>query len=565
VKTIKTHYYPGIPYGVKQGGKGLPGKRKLFFISVEMLVLAASVFFSIFCNHLFWQAIWHDRSVFTLHTWLFAGAVFVVLTAFHALLLSLVAGRRTIKPILCILLLVNAFIVYYMNTYTVFFDVSMMRNILHTDAREAHELLSWDSVPYLFFYGLLPVMMLNRVSVVAKPWRKAIWVRCAFMLGVVAVAAICSMLVFQDLSSLMRNHKEVRYLATPGNYLVSTVRALANEGKISPKGRIPVGTDARLAAYHTSLPKPTLLVVVVGETARAANWGLNGYDRQTTPRLAASSVTNFKEVTSCGSNTEVSVPCMFSPFGRKDYDEDKIKGHESLLHVLNHAGVKTIWRDNQSGCKGVCDGLEQERPDSQPNPVLCDSQRCYDEILLEHLDAKLEENRNRNLVIVMHQLGNHGPSYSHRYPERFRQFTPTCEQADLGKCSREEIVNSYDNALLYTDYFLSKTIEQLKAQNTHHAAMIYVSDHGESLGESGIYLHGLPYAIAPKEQTRVPMVMWLSDQLASDIRVSLSCLRQHASRPVSHDYLFHSVLGLMGVETKIYNKAFDITSDCRSV
>jgi lipid A ethanolaminephosphotransferase len=210
----------------------------------------------------------------------------------------------------------------------------------------------------------------------------------------------------------------------------------------------------------------------------------------------------------------------------------------------------------------VCDGLELERLDSSKDAALCNGERCLDEILLKDIESDLQKNP-RDTVIVLHQLGNHGPAYFQRYPAAYRRFTPACETSDLGKCTREEIVNSYDNALLYTDHFLAETLRRLQAQTTHDAAMIYVSDHGESLGEKGIYLHGLPYAIAPKEQTEVPMVMWLSPAFASSTGVDAQCLRQHASQPVSHDYLFHSILGFMRVKTSVYAPALDIAANCR--
>jgi lipid A ethanolaminephosphotransferase len=368
---------------------------------------------------------------------------------------------------------------------------------------------------------------------------------------------------FQTLSALMRNQKEIRYLLTPGNYLVAMVNVLTTETATARTARIPLGTDAKLAASWSGRTKPVVLILVVGETARAANWGLNGYDRQTTPELSSLEIINFPQVTSCGTNTEVSVPCMFSPFGRKDYDEKKIRQHESLLHVLEHSGIKTIWRDNQSGCKGVCDGLEFQQAGRQPNDTLCNGERCLDEILLDRLEDELKRNQ-RNVVIVLHQLGNHGPAYSQRYPERFKRFTPTCDEADLGKCKRDQIVNSYDNALLYTDHILAETVQRLSRQTTHDAAMIYVSDHGESLGEGGFYLHGLPYAIAPKEQTRVPMVAWMSRSFAATFGIDLACMKSEAQKPVSHDYLFHSVLGLLQVNTKVYDPAYDLFTRCRS-
>src|SRR3546814_945063 len=174
--------------------------------------------------------------------------------------------------------------------------------------------------------------------------------------------------------------------------------------------------------------RPRLLVFVLGETVRAQNWGLDGYLRQTTPQLAAmKDVINFPDVESCGTSTEVSVPCMFSPYGRHDYDAKKIRSHQPLLHVLQRAGVQVLWRDNQSGCKRVCDGLAFESMADATDPALCNGKRCFDEILLSGLQARIRPD-GRDRIVVLHMLGNHGPAYYQRYPPAFRRFTPRSEE-----------------------------------------------------------------------------------------------------------------------------------------
>ncbi|RZA24393.1 MAG: DUF1705 domain-containing protein, partial [Proteobacteria bacterium] len=383
-----------------------------------------------------------------------------------------------------------------------------------------------------------------------------------FLGGMLLLAAAGALLSSQGISSLVRNHREVRYLVTPANYLVSLATVL----RASPPGPraalLAVGLDARQTPRQAGT-RPRLLVLVVGETARAQNWGLNGYPRQTTPELAqVDGLVNFSDVTACGSSTEVSLPCMFSPFGRRDYNEKKIRSHQSLLHVLDHAGIPVLWRDNQSGCKGVCEGLPLQRLDDSKDAGLCNGKRCLDEILINGLAGQLSPSRG-DQVVVLHQLGNHGPNYFERYPPRFRRFTPVCENPDLGQCERAGIVNAYDNALSYTDHFLAATIGLLKSQHGYDTAMIYVSDHGESLGEKGLYLHGVPYAIAPREQIHVPMVMWFSADFARDARLDTDCLRRKASQPASHDNLFSSVLGLMQVRTQVYQQDQDLFARCR--
>jgi lipid A ethanolaminephosphotransferase len=195
-------------------------------------------------------------------------------------------------------------------------------------------------------------------------------------------------------------------------------------------------------------------------------------------------------------------------------------------------------------------------------PGLCEEGRCFDEILLNGLDQRMADGASR--VLVLHSIGSHGPAYYRRYPERFRHFTPTCETDELRKCNVEQIVNSYDNTLLYTDHVLASTVRWLRShERDHDSALIYVSDHGESLGEHNLFLHGMPRVIAPKEQTQVPMVMWFSSGFAAGAGLDTACLRERASRPASHDHLFHSVLGLLDVQTAIYESEFDLTRPCR--
>jgi lipid A ethanolaminephosphotransferase len=300
-----------------------------------------------------------------------------------------------------------------------------------------------------------------------------------------------------------------------------------------------------------------VLVLVVGETARAANFSLLGYPRETNPELAKSNVVAFSNVTSCGTSTEVSVPCMFSPYGRADYDERRIRNSESLLNVLARAGYAVRWFDNQSGCKGVCQGggIAYEK--------LCPDEQCQDEVLARRLEAELPMVTG-DTVFVLHMMGNHGPAYFQRYPRAFRRFLPDCATAELRECSRAEVVNAYDNAILYTDHVLAQVIDVLSERaGGMESAMLYVSDHGESLGEHGLYLHGIPYAIAPEVQTRVPMLVWVSRQMTGSGDVDLPCLRRKAHDELSHDNLFHSVLGLLNVETSAYRAARDIFDGCR--
>jgi len=539
------------------GASGLPAwLRQRPQLSSEALVLLASVYFALFSNARFWSSALTAPA----QQWPMALALLVLLVSLHALLLGMLVNRWTARPLLSAIVLVTAAASHYMTAFGLFLDADMIRNVLTTDRRESSELLTWALLPPLLL-GCIPVALLWRVDLVRRPLKKAVGARSLLLGGALAASAIAALAGYQPLAALMRNQHDLRYLATPGNWMIS----LGSVAFAGPPGtrqaKLPIGTDA----VRPTGARPRLLVIVVGETARAQNWGLDGYARDTTPELRQAGVINFTDTRSCGTATEVSLPCMFSPWGRHDYNERKIRAHQSLLHVLDRAGIGVVWRDNQAGCKGVCDGLPTQSVTDAKDPELCNSQRCWDGILLEDLDDALAmaSTRGGDKVLILHMLGNHGPSYYERYPPAFARFAPACQVPDLGRCSQQEIVNAYDNAVGYTDHVLASAIGKLAARIDQDTALLYVSDHGESLGEKGLYLHGVPYAIAPREQTHVPMIMWFGDQFARDEGLDVTCLRRHASQPTSHDNLFPSVLGLLDVKTSLYDPSRDLFAPCR--
>lgn len=530
-------------------------------LSTEQLVLWVVVIFSVFYNIPFWQQALTGYDLLSVQTWFSFATIFLVMTCLNFLVFISLAFRTAVKPLLTLLFLIAAFVSYFTSYYGTYFDTSMLDNVLQTDTNEAQELLTTGLLIHLAIFFGLPTIMVWRVKIASSTWKKAMLRRSAYCLASTAILLLAIFLSYQEVSSLMRNNKQLRYLVTPDNYIVSMAQALSSQHATANTERSPVGEDARTSSHVGD--KPTLFVIVVGETARAANWGLNGYERQTTPKLAQQpDVINFSDVTACGTSTAVSLPCMFSLPGRDDYSKAYAQQHESLLNVLAHAGLEVTWLDNQSGCKGVCEGVTTKALSPEEYAPLCQDGRCLDEGLVQALTKQINTT-SADQVVVLHQLGNHGPSYYQRYPAAFERFVPTCNSADLATCSRDAIINSYDNALLYTDTVLDQVIETLKHQDKYAAAMIYLSDHGESLGEKGLYLHGIPYAIAPDEQTHVPMVWWLSSTFSQQQGLNTECLRQRAEQTASHDNLFHSVLGLLGVATDVYQQAEDISQACR--
>jgi lipid A ethanolaminephosphotransferase len=305
---------------------------------------------------------------------------------------------------------------------------------------------------------------------------------------------------------------------------------------------------------------------VLGETGRSGNFGLNGYARDTTPNLARLQPVSFGNAWSCGTSTAASVPCMFSPFGREAF-LGRRNDSENLLDVLRHAGLAVLWIDNQpGGCKGVCDRVPTVNTSGLNDPALCPKGECRDEILLGGLDQRLAalptEQRARGVVLVLHQMGSHGPAYADRTPAAFKRFLPECTSSHLPDCSGEQLRNAYDNTIAYTDHVLASTIHWLQQRHDYDTALLYVADHGESLGENNLYLHGLPYALAPDVQKHVPWITWLSSGFEQHAGIATQCLRARAQERITHDHLFHSVLGLMQVGTSAYRPALDAYARC---
>lgn len=535
-------------------------------IRTDSLALLFSLYFAVVSSLPFWHVALAGRNWHQAATWAFAVAALVALVCLNTIVLGLLLTRWTARPLLALLTVVAAVASFYAANFGVVLDPGMMRNALHTEVKEAADLIGWPLLRHLVLEAGPMLVLLAWVRIQRGTMVRQLLRRSALVLGSVLLLAGSLGLSYQDLSALFRNQKEARYLIAPLNVVYSTVRVLALPGQAAPLERQLVGTDVRLGASWAQPRRPVLLFVVVGETARAANWGLNGYPRQTTPELATMDVVNYTDVSSCGSDTETSLPCLFSPVGRRHYDAQRIRASQSLLPVLARAGFEVQWRDNQTGCKGVCDGLPYRQVDvDQPD---CQPGQCPDQKLLDGLEAELRRDPVATgvpgRVVVMHQIGNHGPAYYKRYPASFRHFTPACETADLGDCSAEQIVNAYDNALRYTDHVLAESIHMLeRLSDRYDTAMLYVSDHGESLGERGLYLHGIPYAVAPAVQTHVPMVVWLSRPFQAASALDQACLARRRELPVSHDNVFSSLLGLLDLDTTVREGALDLTAGCR--
>jgi len=530
------------------------------------LVVLASIWIATVCNVALWRELSRLPGLSGGQLAVISVALVLVITLATTALLSLMAWRWTLKPAITVFLLSAAFGAYFMMAYGVVIDKTMMVNTLQTDVRETRDLLNWRLMATVLVLAVLPLVLLWRQKVRRASAARQLLGNLGTLAGASVLLVLVVFLFFQSIASVMRNYTHVRYLINPLNSFYALGAIAAKPFQRDESVVLPLGEDAKLGASYTAQTKPPLLLLVLGETARSGNFSLNGYGRPTNPLLAQENVVSLRNAWSCGTSTAASVPCMFSHFGREAYDS-RPANYEGLLDVLQRAGLAVLWIDNQSGCKGVCDRVPNVNTVQLQVPGLCDSGECFDEVMLQGINERIAalpaERRAKGVVIVMHQMGGHGPAYYKRSPQAVKKFLPECADNALQSCSKEGLVNAYDNSIVYTDKLLASSIQWLKTQEASSApAMLYLADHGESLGENNLYLHGMPYGIAPDVQKRVPWITWLSPAFEQRNKLSTACLKQHLDAPVSHDNYFHSVLGLMNVQTSVYKPALDIYAPC---
>jgi lipid A ethanolaminephosphotransferase len=526
------------------------------------LAFGAAVFLVLVANRPFWSQLLRVAPVDSLQGASFVAATFMILVALLNLTFLTLAFRWVLKPVLVAVLLVSALCAHFMSAYGVVIDRELVQSALQTDVLEVRDLFSGSFFVDLLALWILPSVLVVRAPLRFAPLRREILGRLIAGGASLALCAVLGALEFKQLALVGREHGELRQLLNPVGPLQVTIRSALDAVAGPARPLVRIGLDARRAVPAAHRGR-SLVVLVVGETARAANFSLNGYARETNPRLGRRPVVSFTRVRSCGTATATSLPCMFSPGGRAAYDGSGLAHQEGLLDVLERAGVQVLWRDNNSGCKHVCDRVEIHTRRELAVPAACSGGECLDEILLSGLQGVID-GLGGDALIVLHQQGSHGPAYYRRSPQALKKFAPECSGANLANCSREAIVNAYDNSILYTDWFLDRLIELLAVNSQRfRTALLYVSDHGESLGEKGIYLHGLPWLIAPDEQTRVPMILWLPEPTRTSLGIDGACIERRRHEPLSHDALFHSLLGLFDVSTALYRPELDLLAACR--
>ena len=534
-------------------------------ISQYKAIIFSSILFVLFYNFSFFENVFktyplESTSIFNLIS------VVILLISLTIFFFTLLSSKYTTKPLLILTLFISAFTAYFMDTYHVVIDDGMIRNSLETNLEESSDLFSFQLVLYVFLLGLLPSYFIYKIKIDYSTFKKEFFAKLKVLTLSLSVILIILFSFSKFYTSFFREHKPLRYHVNPIYWIYSIGSYINKTLNSEPIVLKEIGRDAKITPEKTleEEEKKELIIMVVGEAARADRFSLNGYSKETNPLLKQEKdVINFSNMYSCGTATAESVPCMFSIFDRADYDYKKGKSTENILDVLKNTNkVQILWRDNNSDSKGVALRVDFEDYRTSQTNTICDDVECRDEGMLVGLDEYIKKHKDKDILIVLHQMGNHGPAYYKRYPKEFEKFTPVCKTNQLEQCTQEEVSNAYDNAILYTDYFLSKVINFLKPySNTHETAMLYMSDHGESLGENGLYLHGLPYFMAPDEQKHISSLIWFGDEFKNDM--DMEKLNSYKNKQFSQDNLFHTLLGLFEVETGVYKKDMDILNETR--
>jgi lipid A ethanolaminephosphotransferase len=494
--------------------------------------------------------------------WALSVTVYCRLVGNLVLTLALAMWPRIGKGLLALLILVSAASAYYEQTFGARLNEEIIQSIFETTRAEAMALITTASVGWIALFGVLPAILVLLVPVRFMPrWQSLRW-RTGIVVGAAALLLVPPLLTGRNYVYFERNHRPMYEVFNPYAALSGTFHYLQRDVFRPKKTMTPIGTDAALAPNAAMAARKRVVVFVVGETARAENQSLQGYARETNPEMKRAGAIYFSDAWSCGTATTVSVPCMFSNMTRAKFDKPVAKAHWNALDVLQHAGVDVYWRDNDEGCKDVCLRVPNDDLTAAKIDGLCDANGCQDDVLVADLPARLAKMRSPALL-VLHIKGSHGPAYFQRYPAAFNVFKPGCDTAEVQTCTYAQAVASYDNTILYTDHILGEVVDALKADPETDSAMMYLSDHGESLGENDIYLHGADWDKAPSQQKHIPMLLWLSPGWVRDAGVRLGCMAQRRTQPASQDNVFHTLLGFFDTRTTVYERQLDLLAGCR--
>jgi len=529
-------------------------------LSYAGLALYLSAYYALVINFPIYVEFYKILSSLSDFSMMFAISIPLFLFSIFNIIFNILSWPFLARPIFIILVITSSLVSYALYNYGIYFDYGMIENTFETDTSEALSYLSLYSILWVILTGIIPIVFiaLIRIQPGVQLGKKVV----ALMLSILLLVII-GFFFYKDYSSVGRNNSYLKKMIIPTYYTYNTYKYIRDTYFSKPVRFKTIGDDAKLTV-KSSDEKPTLFFFILGETARSQNYELNGYPRETNEYTHNQDVISFQNVHSCGTATAVSVPCMFSQQTRKDYNKKETYNQDNVMDILQRAGISLLWKENDGGDKGVAKRIPTTKVDRSKQDAFCDGNTCLDMALLQDLDPEIQSMKG-DRMIVMHIMGSHGPTYYLRYPKDKIKFLPDCQRSDIENCSLEQTVNTYDNTIHYTDYVVSQAIEKLKSlENEYNTALIYMSDHGESLGENGLFLHGVPYALAPDYQTKVPLIMWMSDGFKKNKGIDEQCLKKEAeSGEFSQDYIFSSLLGIMDVQTTAYDSQLDLYSKCR--
>lgn len=530
------------------------------------LCMGIAAYLTLFCNYAFAQKFLSIVREDASPNLLFIGSVPVLLILLINTMLLPFSFHRILKPVLITTILTSGMFNFASFTYGVIFDETMFINVLQTDYAEASSYLNLSFFAIYSLTSVLPAALVLLTQIRVQPLRQELKEKGIVLGSTVCILGLMAFAFYKDYAFVGRNYKEITKQVVP-IYPYRKIMQMAYRKFIHPiPAYTPVGMDAKQLPKATNA-KNRLVVLVLGETQRSMNYSHYGYARDTNPYTKKLDVIPFENVTSFGTATAVSVPFMFSsPSGGYAGGGDE-EYRDNAIDIIARAGVNVLWRDNDSGCKKTCKAADYEDMviKYENDKRFCNEGSCHDGLFIDELKELIPTLPPKDNLVVFHIMGAHGPTYWQRYPAEFRKFTPDCPRSDVQNCSREELVNTYDNTILYSDYVLAGLIETLaNTSGVWDSSLLFLSDHGESLGENGIYLHSFPRRFAPKEQVNIPFIFWQGNSVSIESTKIKSCMKNLA-KSTTHDRvnIADTLLGLTDVKTDAYSALRDIFSPCR--
>ena len=538
-----------------------------FQLSLNSLNLALAIWLGLVLNSAFYQKINSLTPYTGLRAGLFIGTTMLVIIAAYFLIFQLLHWRRSFKLLAVIWIILGGLASYFVNQLGIYINSEQIQNGMQTDLQETLDLVtSQRLLIWALFFVLLPLLILSMVKIKKEPLKKSMLAKSINILLSLSIIGGSLYLFYVDYAAIFRENREIKNMISPQNVLRASYSYYKHLKPQADQPIQPYGRDAHQVVHTNRQTLPKLMIIVIGETARAESFQLNGYARPTNPQLSKQNIIYFNQVSSCGTATAVSLPCMLSGMTRSSYEPQTARQRENLLDIAKHAGYAVTWISNSSGCKEVCNRVENYQAPATVRQPWCDTNgECKDDVLVDSLEAYLKQipaTDQQPRLIVLHQMGSHGPAYYKRTTPEFVPFQPICSNSSIQGCSQQALINTYDNSILYTDHILNRVINTLKSNTRYQAAMWYVSDHGESTGEHGLYLHSAPYAIAPSQQTHIPMLSWFSANWQQQNQQQVICIQQQKNSPMSHDMLFPTLLHLMDIHSQTINDQLDLSQQC---